>query len=318
MGAAASPTASSLRCNGILGDDLNRLAPELTLYRCFDELIDVEDLQLREQVGRGAFGVVYRGYWRGRQVAVKQLLWANSLTAGVRAGEMPAPWRDFCNEAHIMSELSHPAIVRLYAVVAQPPSMVLEFCAGGALSQFLDDRLVAEVSLSFRRRVALDLAEALHYLHSQTPPVLHRDVRSPNVILTHATDATMNDAVARELTVAKLGDFGLAQHLASTARDTLETWIWMTPETRGNMPLYTTAADTYSFGMVLYNLVTHMMPFADELAANEAWRVEQAVTTRNLRPALIGAACDVTPQLCAVVRDCWQSCRTIDLPLIEF
>merc|ERR1712072_1384280 len=105
----------------------------------------------------------------------------------------------------------------------------------------------------------------------------HRDVRSPNIMLVHATEQTMLDAVSRQLTVVKLGDFGLAQHLGTSSRDALETWMWMAPETRCNLPLYSTAVDVYSYAMVLYNVLTHTTPFASELAANDAWRIEQAV-----------------------------------------
>jgi hypothetical protein len=225
-----------LRCGARLLDVVD-VAPDLALFNVFDELIGVEELNLREEIGRGAFGKVFRGYWRGRRCAVKQLGGADVNDDAV----FSSTWSEFCNEAHIMSSLEHPCIVRLLAVAPRPPTLVTEFCDGGNLGQFVADRPLTAVSNELRRRIALDMARALAYLHSRTPPVLHRDVRPPNVLLSYADDASLKAASARGSVVAKLTDFGLATHLPA-ARDSLESWIWMAPETRGQLALYSDRA----------------------------------------------------------------------------
>jgi hypothetical protein len=290
-----------LRCGARLLDVVD-VAPDLALFNVFDELIGVEELNLREEIGRGAFGKVFRGYWRGRRCAVKQLGGADVNDDAV----FSSTWSEFCNEAHIMSSLEHPCIVRLLAVAPRPPTLVTEFCDGGNLGQFVADRPLTAVSNELRRRIALDMARALAYLHSRTPPVLHRDVRPPNVLLSYADDASLKAASARGSVVAKLTDFGLATHLPA-ARDSLESWIWMAPETRGQLALYSDRADMFSYAMVLYCLMTHEMPFADVLEVRDAWRVERDVIEHNLRPQLAAGATGLNATLRNLVVACWAA-----------
>lgn len=289
-----------LRC-GAQTIDVIDVAPDLALFNVFDELIGVDELNLREEIGRGAFGRVYRGYWRGRRCAVKQL-------GGEEEEEsvFSSTWSEFSNEAHIMSSLEHPCIVRLLAVAARPPTLVTEYCVGGNLGQFVADRPVSAVSNELRRRIAIDMARALEYLHSRSPPVLHRDVRPPNVLLTYADDASLKAASVRGSVVVKLTDFGLATHLPA-ARDSLESWIWMAPETRGQLALYSDRADMFSYAMVLYCLMTHEMPFADVLEVRDAWRVERDVIEHNLRPQLAAATTGLYATLRNLIVACWAA-----------
>jgi hypothetical protein len=280
--------------------EMNTLVPEMALHNVFDELIDASELEMREEIGRGAFGVVHRGFWTNRSVAVKSLAMSDCADGGGGA-----QWREFCNEAHILSTLIHPCVVRLFAVVAHPAMLVVEFCKGGNLQQFVNERTPASVSDALRCCIAYDVARALAYLHEQRPPVLHRDLRSPNVLLVASDEQVLNEVLQRGGVVAKLTDFGLAMHMTSVARESLETWAWMAPETRGPLAIYTDRADMFSYAMVVYHLVTHELPFSDVLEVREAWRVERDVSDNDRRPTLDNNS--VLTVFSTLIRVCWDA-----------
>jgi Ran GTPase-activating protein (RanGAP) involved in mRNA processing and transport/GTPase SAR1 family protein len=289
--------------------EMSALVPEMALHNVFDELIDASELEKREEIGRGAFGVVYRGIWANRVVAIKTIA-TSEIDAIGRGGAGGgggggAAWREFCNEAHILSTLIHPCVVRLFAVVAQPAKMVVEFCKGGNLQQFVNERQVSAVSDSLRLAIAYDVARALAYLHEQRPPVLHRDLRSPNVLLVASDEQVLNEVMQRGGAVAKLTDFGLAMHMTAVARESLETWAWMAPETRGPLAIYTDRADMFSYAMVVYHMVTHELPFSDVLEVRDAWRVERDVSENDRRPTLDNNS--VLTVFSTLIRVCWDA-----------
>lgn len=99
-----------------------------------------------------------------------------------------------------------------------------------------------------KTRIAMDIADALGYLHSQTPPVVHRDLKSRNVLL----DKHRN---------AKLADFGIArERIDSTMTAGVGSSLWMAPEVLVG-ERYDEKADIYSFGVVLSELDTHKLPY---------------------------------------------------------
>jgi Ran GTPase-activating protein (RanGAP) involved in mRNA processing and transport/GTPase SAR1 family protein len=283
--------------------EMSALVPEMALHNVFDVLIDASELQRREEIGRGAFGVVYRGIWANRVVAIKAIGMSEQADGGLSGG---APWREFCNEAHILSTLIHPCVVRLFAVVTQPATLVVEFCKGGNLQQFVNERPPAAVSDTLRLAIAYDVARALTYLHEQRPPVLHRDLRSPNVLLVSSDERTLSEVMQRGGAVAKLTDFGLATHMTAVVRESLETWAWMAPETRGPLAIYTDRADMFSYAMVVYHMVTHELPFSDVLEVRDAWRVERDVSENDRRPLLPDSA-GVSQVLRGLIRACWSA-----------
>jgi serine/threonine protein kinase len=120
---------------------------------------------------------------------------------------------DMVHEIHLWAKLSVnqscAQVVQLLGVTPDfPPAVVMEFCPLGDLSMFLYGKKKAQINMNetMEGRIALDISLALSYLHSQNPPVMHRDVRGPNVLL-----VSLDDKAA---VVAKLADFGLATTLS--------------------------------------------------------------------------------------------------------
>src|SRR3990167_9272977 len=130
-------------------------------------------------------------------VAVKELSTGDSLDGNV--------YREFQIEAYIQSLLDHPNCVKLYGLTTNPPRMVLEFVSGGDLCNKIHPKHTPIPTLNDfpwgeRFKIAFDIAKGIHHLQSQNPPIIHRDIRSPNIFM--YSDGR-----------ALIGDFGLASQL---------------------------------------------------------------------------------------------------------
>uniref|UniRef100_A0A2P2KJL1 non-specific serine/threonine protein kinase n=1 Tax=Rhizophora mucronata TaxID=61149 RepID=A0A2P2KJL1_RHIMU len=154
-------------------------------------------LDLKDRIGAGSFGTVHRAEWHGSDVAVK-ILMEQDFDA--------EHFEEFLREVAIMKGLRHPNIVLFMGAVTQPPklSIVTEYLSRGSLYRLLHKSGAREV-LDLRRRLnmAYDVAKGMNYLHNRNPPIVHRDLKSPNLL------------VDKKYTV-KVCDFGLSRLKANT------------------------------------------------------------------------------------------------------
>ena len=156
---------------------------------------------------------------------------------------------DFEHEVAVMLKLRHPNILTLYGIVLKPEFMVIELMEGS-----LYDVLHSLEILKWPRRysMALDVARGLAYLHSGATPILHRDLKSLNILL---------DASYR----AKLSDFGLSRVKAVNSSEfeagKAGTAFWIAPELHLQPGVsFTTFCDVYSLGIVFWEMLTRKTP----------------------------------------------------------
>uniref|UniRef100_A0ACD5T7P2 Uncharacterized protein n=1 Tax=Avena sativa TaxID=4498 RepID=A0ACD5T7P2_AVESA len=194
------------------------------------------------ELGDGGFGTVYKGQLRdGRVVAVKRL-----YNNGCRQVEQ------FVNEAAILSRLRHPNLVTFYGCTSSRSRellLVYEYVPNGTVADHLHGHRAAERALPWplRLNIAVEAATALAYLHAIEPPVVHRDVKTNNILL----DADFH---------VKVADFGLsrllppdgATHVSTTPQGTPG---YVDPEYHRCYQL-TDKSDVYSFGVVLAELIS--------------------------------------------------------------
>ena len=163
-----------------------------------NSLLPSPELRIAELIGSGTYGHVRRATWRGTPVAVKQL---NRNLIG------EAQLRAFKRECELQLNLRHPNIVQLlggsWDIGDAAVFLVLEYCAQGTLAARLKDRATREaMRTELRRRVAVGIARGMQYLHSQAPPIAHRDLKPDNVLL----DASL---------APKIADFGVSTYATS-------------------------------------------------------------------------------------------------------
>ncbi|CAE7831615.1 unnamed protein product [Symbiodinium microadriaticum] len=203
----------------------------------------------RDRAGRGGFGEVFQGTWAGQQVAVKEVRDASPTDADVC---------DFVLEISLLSRLSHPNIVRFWRGCVDLRGghrtllLVTEWMDRGVLSQLLHESQEPTLTSGQSHVLALGIARGVAYLHHVK--ILHLDLKSPNVLLNSSWQP-------------KLCDFGLAKIREQTALQTTlrgVSPIWAPPEIfddKGGG--VTEKVDVYSFGVILFELSTRKLPYAD-------------------------------------------------------
>ncbi len=252
-------------------------------------LLRPDEVTLYNLLGAGAFASVYRGDWRGAPVAVKcfpallpSLLPSASSTASFPAdaqlggsaasrsgssagGTLNARERaGLLGELRVLSALRHPNVCAVYGAVARPPMLVIELAPAGSLKELLARPATSLAALPWRARIGtigVGVACGVEYLHAQSPPVIHRDLKSANVVL------------AAEL-VPKLCDFGLSRvhrclagggaaarmrtadgGRADADAERIGTPRYMAPELVLGAPITRPEAiDAYGLGIVLHDL----------------------------------------------------------------
>ncbi|KAF8698101.1 hypothetical protein HU200_035615 [Digitaria exilis] len=235
-------------------------------------------------LGRGGHGTVYRGTLHdGSLIAVKRCV---SMTSEQQK-------KEFGREMLILSQINHKNIVKLLGccLEVEVPMLVYEFIPNGTLFQFIHGDYCRHVPLSTRLRVALESALALAYLHSwASPPILHGDVKSSNILLDENYEA-------------KVSDFG-ASILAPADKSQFMTLVqgtcgYLDPEYMQTCQL-TDKSDVYSFGVVLLELLTGKMAFNLEGPENE-----RSLSIRFLSAMKVGKLMDVIDDRIKSDSDVW-------------
>lgn len=159
-----------------------------------------------------------------------------------------------------MSRFNHPNLVELVGFSLEPPfSMAMEFLECGDLFTLLHEKKEQKITTTYSLRIAFDVARGLQFLHSLDPPLLHRDLKTPNVMLASSD--------ARDPAVAKIADFGLTKELltetlrgetASNREVTNPTWL--APEVLAAKN-YGKPSDVYAFGLILWELIAREIPY---------------------------------------------------------
>jgi serine/threonine protein kinase len=271
----------------------------------FEEWIDEGELSEWHAIGKGAFGNVWKAHWQPakRTIAVKEIACdeMEELTQLEKNEKREQAIVEMTQESHVMQRLKHNNVIEFFGVTLRNgnPAMAIEFAQGGSLMDMLHNKDV-DLPYEFALRVANDVARAMVHLHSQRPRVIHRDLKSGNVLLM-CRDVSVACALDLERPFAKLSDFGMTVHAVSSIElDTLSTQNprWLAPEIMRGEP-HNHISDVYSFGMLLWELSTRKIPFAEK-----QWKYDHHVETAVLsgvRPSLQGVQSSVRE----LIEVCW-------------
>lgn len=230
-----------------------------------DWMVDLSKLFVGQRFASGAHSRLYHGIYNEKRVAVKIIRQPDGDENEDLALRLE---KQFNREVGILSHLHHRNIVELVAACRRPPvfCVITEYLSGGSLRSFLHKREPGSVSLKEFVSIALDIARGMEYLHSQG--VIHRDLKSENLLFT--ADMCL-----------KVVDFGIAceEINCDYLNEDRGTYRWMAPEVINHKP-HNRKADVYSFGIVLWEIITGRVPYEDITPVQAAF----AVVHKNARP----------------------------------
>ncbi|KAG6514887.1 hypothetical protein ZIOFF_025262 [Zingiber officinale] len=198
-------------------------------------------------IGKGGFGSVFLGRLEdGSEIAAKML--SQSSSQGTK---------EFYAEVQNLTRIHHKKLVNLvgYCMEEDHLALVYEFMPKGTLQDHLTGKIGNGLSWGWRLQIAIEAAEGLDYLHvSCRPAVIHRDVKSANILLTENLEA-------------KIADFGLSRACNYDNRGPISTTVvgtpgYLDPEYHNCLQL-SDRSDVYSFGVVLLELITGRPPIVN-------------------------------------------------------
>ena len=239
--------------------------------------LNPSDISLGKELGRGAYGTVFSATLRGQTVAVKKL---NSQNIDDQK------LSDFKGEVEIMSKLRHPNVLLFMGACTQPGNLMIvtELMPKGSLRDLLKD---SKYTFKQRMQFAKQTAQGMAWLHTNNPKMLHRDLKTGNLLV-------------NQHNVVKVSDFGLS--LITNPEEEMKsvgTPLWMAPEVLAKEK-YDEKCDVYSFGVVVWELLTMENPFKDVKTVEE---LKEIVITKQERPPIP----DYCPRtLAKLIEKCWH------------
>ncbi|XP_007036199.2 PREDICTED: serine/threonine-protein kinase HT1 [Theobroma cacao] len=244
---------------------------------------DMSQLFIGNKFASGRHSRIYRGIYKQRDVAIKLISQPEEDANLANFLE-----KQFISEVALLFHLRHPNIITFVAACKKPPvfCIITEYLAGGSLRKYLHQQEPYSVPLNLVLKLALDIARGMQYLHSEG--ILHRDLKSENLLL-------------GEDMCVKVADFGISclESQCGSAKGFTGTYRWMAPEMIKEKH-HTKKVDVYSFGIVLWELLTALTPFDNMTPEQAAF----AVCQKNARPPL--------PSTCPLafshlINRCWSS-----------
>ncbi|KAL1565869.1 Serine/threonine-protein kinase sty46 [Salvia divinorum] len=239
--------------------------------------IDPQLLKFESKVASGSYGDLYRGTYCSQDVAI-EILKAERLNTELQ--------KEFAQEVYILRKIRHKNVVQFIGACTRPPHLciVTEFMSGGSVYDFLHEQN-GSFKLPELLKVAINVSKGMNFLHQNN--IIHRDLKSANLLMD-------------ENKVVKVSDFGVARVKAQTGVMTAETgtYRWMAPEVIEHKP-YDHKADVFSFGVVVWELLTGKLPH-EYLTPLQA---AVAVVQRGVRPTI---PTHTNAKLAELLERCWH------------
>jgi serine/threonine-protein kinase TNNI3K len=255
-----------------------------------------EKVIIEDRISRGGYGEVYRGKFNDQTVAVKMLL--------PETRKNISNVNEFLAEVKMMAMMEHHRITKFIGVAWDSLAdlcVVSEYMSGGDLRALLNKFEDEQYPKGFDKekvKIALHIAHALTYLHSLEPPVIHRDLKSRNILLSDELDA-------------KLTDFGISrERVDQTMTAGVGTSLWMAPEVMLGEK-YDSKVDVFSFGVVLSELDSHTPPYAHAKdSSNSGRKMPDAVILQQVTLGKLHV--QFTESSLQSMKELGQACVSID------
>eukprot|EP00127_Corallochytrium_limacisporum_P006196 Clim_evm13s221 gene=Clim_evmTU13s221 len=268
--------------------------------------VDPMQLSIREMIDYGGAGEIFKGKWRGLDVAIKKL----------RANENAKLNATFVhilrNEIALMSTLRHPNLVMFLGACSakNPPLLIEEYMPGGTLDQYLE-KLSVDAKLCPRRqafRFMKDILLGMNFLHQCNPQVIHRDLKPANLLFDKAQTIKIADfglgfimekdtGKARRGCLSGYKDMHRAQRVGSL--------IYMSPECF-RKEVVDEKTDVYSFALIVWYIFAGIEPFCG-VHGPEIVEIARKAAYQGYRPPISRVK---DKAIAALIEACWDNDRT--------
>ncbi|CAG8449130.1 6174_t:CDS:10 [Ambispora leptoticha] len=248
-------------------------------------VIDYDKLEVGKKLGSGGFKDCYAGTYEGGPVAIGELRIVNFTESD---------FQEMKHEIDVLKQLRHENIIEFIGVCTNTKHLciVTELCDNGDLFDYM--RKVPRPTFSQQIMYMHDIALGIAYLHNRRPSIIHRDLKSMNILI--SSDLR-----------AKINDFGLAR-IRPRANASMHTQCgtpnWQAPEFWASNPRYTEKVDVYACGLIFWEILT----WSEEGYPYQNFSEHQlyeAVKDRGIRPPL--EKLKTYPQsLIKLIQDMWQ------------
>jgi len=239
--------------------------------------INMEDITIEKEIGRGAYGIVFKSIWRTRTVALKKILGDNSVVDD-------AQLNNFMNEIKLMKNLRpHGNVVQMLGIVTNPLCIVTTFYENGSLLDLINGP--AEMSLQLKLKIMKGICGGM--VHLSYERIVHRDLAARNVLLGKDYEPVV-------------ADFGLSRFTTKNASGMTKSDVgpikWMAPESLTSQT-YSTKSDVWMFGVTCWEILARKEPFPD---------VDTLEVAFNVRDGITLAVPEGTPEpLSNILYHCW-------------
>ncbi|EFA75005.1 hypothetical protein PPL_11690 [Heterostelium album PN500] len=340
------------------------ISSDIALTHCtINKIMDHSSIIYDNELARGGFGIVYKGRYNNKVVAIKRLInmdinsnnnsngsgsyttnSSSSLDALLTSSATTSSsttveydqlrpednmdvilcFRDFRRELYTFEYLANcNRTLKVVGLVLSPLCLVTEFIHHGDLEQFIQKNRPLSYPLSLR--IALDIAHGVNELHLQSPPLHHNDLKPPNLLLKYSLSNILensysskdhkdikeyNKKIMSELmentdSLVSIADLGTVRDTYSSRLDgrLVDNPIYLAPEIMRNQWFYNQSVDVYSFGVILFEMISTVGFFSGESFFGN---VEQSVC-KGSRPA-IPTTCN--PSYKRLINQCWQQDHT--------
>eukprot|EP01132_Coremiostelium_polycephalum_P000557 gene557-702_t len=314
---------------------ISEIAPDISMSLYPGKIINEKELAIGKELGRGGFGVVYKGKYQNQDIAIKKLIIDNSrhqdevLTLDhlnpEDDHEIIQCYRDFRREAYILDHFSkEKSILQIVGLVLSPPCIITEFVSFGDLETYIQN--YRPIPLPTTISIALDIARGLDVMHKKQPPLHHNDLKPPNVLLKRlppiinnggeqTTGAPLTISISQQQQqqqqlqqesstpntepIVIIADLGTTHDSISSRilGRMVDNPIYLAPEIMKGQ-WYNHSSDVYSFGVILWEMIS-TCGFFSEIPFFGG--IEEMVL-KGKRPSIP----DTNPLFSKLISQCWS------------
>jgi len=221
--------------------------------------ISFSELSIGDDLGRGSFGVVKLAELHKIHVAVK--IFSSLGHDDPLATEV---LQEMQREAKLLGNLRHPNVVSMMGICTTPPCIVMDYCSKGSLFEVIAGARSQSNNMHnqsmWRRRVGLvrDIALGMTFLHSRQEPVIHRDLKSPNILIDSYWKGKVAD-LNLSRAIKEVDESSRMAAMSTAVRPT--NYRWLAPELLDSDTRASAASDVYALGIMMWEVLTWQIPF---------------------------------------------------------